>query len=100
MLNASSILAKIEDNMQVIKGYGIKNIGLFGSFIIGKQTDTSDIDILVEFQKDYKTFDNYMDLKFFLEDLFGRKVDLVIYEAIKPDLKNNIAESVRYAQGA
>lgn len=82
-----------------IKGFGVKKIGLFGSFARGEQNDTSDIDILVEFYQNHKTFDNYMDLKFYLEDLLNRKVDLVIAEAIKPDLKPNITGSVRYAQG-
>lgn len=85
--------------MKSIKGFGVKKIGLFGSFARGDETNMSDIDILVEFYQDQKTFDNYMDLKFYLEDLFGRKVDLVISEAIKPDLKSNIKGSVRYAQG-
>jgi predicted nucleotidyltransferase len=65
----------------------------------GEQQTKSDIDILVEFQKGKKTFNNYMDLKFFLEDLFGCTVDLVISEAIKPQLKSYILESVTYATG-
>ncbi|AGL03924.1 nucleotidyltransferase family protein [Desulfoscipio gibsoniae] len=99
MNNGNAILAKIETNMIKIKGFGVKKIGLFGSFARGEQNDTSDIDILVEFYQNHKTFDNYMDLKFYLEDLLNRKVDLVIAEAIKPDLKPNITGSVRYAQG-
>ncbi|MBF7081720.1 nucleotidyltransferase family protein [Desulfallas sp. Bu1-1] len=99
MYNENAILTKIETNMTRIKSFGVKKIGLFGSFARGEQTNTSDIDILVEFYQDQKTFDNYMDLKFYLEDLFGRKVDLVIAETIKPDLKPNITRSVRYAQG-
>jgi len=95
MNNANAILAKIETNINRIKSFGVKKIGLFGSFARGEQTSTSDIDILVEFDQDFKTFDNYMDLKFYLEDLFNYKVDLVIAEAIKPDLKPNITGSVQ-----
>ncbi len=58
------------------------------------------MDLLVEFEKDKITFDNYMDLKFFLEYLFKRKVDLVMHEAIKPDLKPYILGSVKYAASA
>lgn len=76
-----------------------KKIGLFGSYIKDEQKTGSDIDILVEFEKDQKTFDHYMDLKFFLENLFNLKVDLVISEAIKPDLKPYILDSVKYASG-
>jgi len=85
--------------MDKIKKYGVKRIGLFGSYIRNEQKRESDIDILVEFKKDKKTFDSYMELKFFLEDLFECKVDLVVVEAIKPDLKPYILESVKYAAG-
>jgi len=99
MLTHETIIKKIEANLGKIKGYGVKRIGLFGSYTRDEQKAESDIDILVEFEKAQKTFDNYMDLKFFLEDLFKRKVDLVIVEAIKPDLKFYIMGSVRYASG-
>lgn len=86
-------------NMEKIRGYGVRRIGLFGSYSRGEQTETSDVDILVEFEDDEKTFDNYMDLKFFLEDLFGLKVDLVMEGTIKPDLLPYILGSVKYAAG-
>jgi len=63
--------------MEKIKKFEVMRIGLFGSYAMNKQTDKSDIDILVEFEKGKKTFDNYMNLKFFLEALFKCKVDLV-----------------------
>ena len=77
--------------------YGVKRIGFFGSFVRSEQKETSDIDILVEFEKGAKTFDNYMNLKFFLEEVFGRKVDLVIIDALKPDIKDRILKEVKYA---
>jgi len=97
MLTSEEILRKIEENKEKMKKFGVKKIGLFGSYISGEQKPGSDIDILVEFEKGMKTFDNYMDLKLFLEELFNCKVDLVIVESIKPDLKPYILESVRYA---
>ncbi len=93
------IIKEIEQNIEQIKRYGIKRIGLFGSYARAAQKMESDVDILVEFEKAKKTFDNYMELKFFLEDLFKNKVDLVITEAIKPDLKAYILKSVKYASG-
>ena len=97
MLTEEEILEKIEENRERIRKYGVKRIGVFGSFVRGDQGSKSDIDILVEFEEGKKTFDNYMDLKFFLEDLFRRRVDLVIVETIKPGLKPYILRSVRYA---
>ena len=97
MLTAEEILKLIQQNRDRIKKYGVKRIGLFGSYLRGEQKEDSDIDILVEFEKGKKTFDNYMELKFFLEDLFKRKVDLVIAESVKPELKKYVMKSVRYA---
>lgn len=57
----------------------------------------SDVDLLVEFEVGAKTFDNYMGVKFFLEDLLGRKVDLVISESVKPAIKPYIMKEVLYA---
>ena len=99
MLSTSSVLAKIAESMRNINEYGVQKIGLFGSFVREEQTETSDIDIIVEFGKGQKTFDNYMDLKFYLEDLLGQKIDLVSIDAVKPELKASILGSVRYVQG-
>lgn len=99
MLDSGVILARLEMHMASIKRLGVKNIGLFGSFVRNEQTENSDIDLLVEFKSGKKTFNNYMELKFLLEDLLERPVDLVIAEAVKPVLKDKIEGSVRYAQG-
>lgn len=99
MLTSKLIMEKIEKNSQIIKQYGIRKIGLFGSYVKNEQKAKSDIDILVEFEKGEKTFDHYMDLKFYLEDLFKVKVDLIISDKIKPDLRPNILGSVIYASG-
>jgi uncharacterized protein len=64
--------------------FGVKRIGIFGSFARGEEREDSDLDVLVVFEEGQKTFDNYMDLKFYLEDLFGRKIDLVTEKALKP----------------
>ncbi|WP_441296781.1 nucleotidyltransferase family protein [Bacillus sp. Marseille-P3661] len=55
------------------------------------------MDLLVEFEDKAMTFDNYMDLKFTLEDLFEKSVDLVIIDDIKPALKSSIIRSSKYA---
>jgi len=94
---SEELMEKLEENIEDIKKYGVKRIGLFGSYVRNEQKSESDIDILVRFERGKKTFDNYMDLKFFLEDLFNRKVDLVVTEALKPDLKQYILGSVKYA---
>ena len=75
--------------------YQVKSLGIFGSLARGEATANSDLDLLVEFKGDV-TFDNYMDLKFLLEDLFKRKIDLVIKEDIKPQIRDKILEETVY----
>ncbi|HWQ48451.1 MAG TPA: nucleotidyltransferase family protein [Methanosarcina sp.] len=77
--------------------FGVKRIGIFGSFARGEEREDSDLDVFVVFEEGQKTFDNYMDLKFYLEDLFGREVDLVTEKALKPQLKDIIMKDVVYA---
>jgi uncharacterized protein len=95
--NPEQILKIIEANREKIKGFGVRRLGLFGSAARGEATEASDLDFLVELEK--KTFDNYMDLKEFLEELFGCKVDLVMKDAIKPRLREPILREAIYAQG-
>lgn len=99
MLTSDRIIKLINENHQEIKKFGVKRIGLFGSYVTNKQKPESDIDFLVEFKRGEKTFDNYMDLKFYLEELFSCNVDLVVREALKIELKPNILKSVKYATG-
>ena len=79
------------------KRFGVAKIGIFGSYIRGEERPDSDVDVLVLFRKGEEIFDNYMDCKFYLEDLFGCKVDLVMKGAIKKRLKPYIVREVVYA---
>jgi len=79
-----------------IKKFGVIRIGLFGSFIKGTQSSKSDVDFLIEFDPTKKTFKNFINLAFFLEDLLHRKVELVTTESLSPYLKPYILEEVEY----
>jgi hypothetical protein len=97
MLNRERIFQIIREHKDQISQFGVKKIGLFGSNVNGTNTFDSDVDLLVEFEKGKKSFDNYMDLKFFLEQLFQRNVDLVTKNSVKKTLKSQILGSVEYA---
>ena len=71
------IFQRLKDEREKLAFFGVKNIGLFGSFVRGSQTSLSDIDILVEFMPEKHTFDHFMEVAFLLEELLGRKVELV-----------------------
>ena len=73
---------------------GVKSIGLFGSFVRGEQTALSDVDILVDFLPEKHTFDNFMEVAFLLEDLLGRKVEVVTTEALSPYIGPHILREV------
>ena len=91
------ILQALHEQRQVLRGLGVRRLGLFGSVARGEARGGSDLDFVVEFET--KSFDAYMDLKAFLENLFGCRVDLVIADAIKPRLKPIILAEAVYAQG-
>ena len=97
MKNLKEIKKRIMENKKtLIETYGIKEIGIFGSFSRNEQNEFSDIDILVSLKNDYKTFDNYMNLKEFLESILNIKVDLVTVDALKPRLKKLILKETIY----
>ncbi len=100
MYNSNEIINILNNNISKIKKFHVVKIALFGSFAREEQNDKSDIDIIVEFDVNQETFDNYMDLKFYLEELFMSEIDLVILNSIKPTLKSSIMRSVIYATGA
>lgn len=98
MLTKNDVTKTIQDNIKEIRRYGVKRIGIFGSFARATQNNKSDIDILIEFEKGEKIFDNYMELKFYLEKLLRRKVDLVIKDAVKSRIKQTVLREVAYAR--
>jgi len=85
-VDKDEVLKPISENWEKIKRFGVKSLAVFGSAARGEAHPDSDIDILVEFDGP-PTFDAYMDLKFFLEELLGRRVDLVTPKALKPRLR-------------
>lgn len=79
-------------NTDIIKSYGVRNVSLFGSFLTGEITPSSDIDLVVDFEKHRKTFDNLMELGFFLEDLLGRKVEIITLQSLNKHIGPHIIQ--------
>ena len=81
--------------LPILECYEVKRVGLFGSCARGEEKKDSDIDILVEIEKDISLID-FIGLKLKIEKVLGRKVDLVEYDTIKPMLRESILnEQVR-----
>lgn len=92
-----AILKVLEVHKNGLKKFGVRKLALFGSYARGEESSTSDLDFLVDFEK--VSFDAYMDLKFYLENLFGRKVDLVLFDTIKERLRNSILKENIHVPG-
>ena len=95
--NSEEILKTLSAHEGKIKSFGVRALSLFGSSVRGEDTSASDLDFVVEFER--KSFDSYMDLKLFLEDLFDRPVDLVLADGIKPSLRAAILAEAIHAPG-
>jgi len=75
--------------------YGVTEIGVFGSYVKGKQRENSDVDILVTFERPVSLL-TFSEIGHFLEDMLGIKVDLVMKKTLKPHIGRHILEEVQY----
>lgn len=92
MMKIDEIKEKV---IPILRKHHVKRAGIFGSVVTGNATLQSDIDLLVQLGEQISLLE-FVRIKCELEDLLGRKVDLVEYQAIKPRLKEKIlSEEVR-----
>jgi predicted nucleotidyltransferase len=96
ILDKNSIIQMLYSHRKELTDFGVDRIGVFGSYYKNKTHPGSDIDFLVEIQRDKKTFRNFMALAYFLEDLFKKKVDLVTPQSLSPYIGPHILKSVEY----
>lgn len=89
------IYARLREHGAEIRACGVRRLGLFGSFARSEQSAASDVDLLVEFDAETKTFDNFMRLAELLDDLLRRRVELVTPESLSPYLAPKILAEVR-----
>jgi len=95
MLVKEDIERRLKECKQMLKEtYNVEEIGIFGSYARGEETEESDIDILVEFNKPIGW--EFVDLKQYLEQILGKDVDLVTKKALKPQIKDFILKEVIY----
>ena len=97
-IKRDDVVNKLINNTKTLKNFGVQRLGLFGSFIRGAARKNSDIDILVKFEDENENFRNLVNLYFFLENLLGKKIDLITTESISPYLKPYILKEVKYIE--
>lgn len=95
--NRDEIFEALEKHREAMRGFGVRRLSLFGSVARGEAGAGSDLDFVVEFERN--SFDAYMDLKAFLEELFDCSVDLVLADSIKPRLRETILSEMIHAPG-
>jgi len=96
-LTAQYVLRELEKHAEVLRGFGVKRIGVFGSVARGEARKDSDLDFLVELSR--LTFEDYTALLLYLDDLFGRPVDAVLVQDLRPEWREGILSEVVYAGG-
>lgn len=91
------VLHVINEHKKQLRKLGVKRMGIFGSCVRNEADQSSDLDVLVDLKK--KNLSSYMGVKRLLEKAFDRKVDLVMTESLKQDLREPILKEVVYAEG-
>jgi len=89
-------IQRILEARQGLTSLGVKSIGLFGSFVRGQQGPSSDVDLLVDFVPEKHCFDNFMEVSFLLEDILGRKVEVVTPDALSPYIGPHILREIQH----
>ena len=95
MMTRQNILDKLRELKPILsRDYSVKEIGLFGSFESDSAKDDSDIDLLIELDKPIGW--KFFSLEIYLEQIFGRKIDLVTKSALRDRIKADILSTVNY----
>ena len=97
MTTKDLILTSIKSSKPELLRLGIRNVGLFGSYLRDEQSDKSDIDILIDFEPDKENYDNYMAVYDIFEKLFkNEKVEIVTKNGLSPYIGPKILNEVQY----
>jgi uncharacterized protein len=98
MTDSEQIISRIKEARPALREkYGVTSLGIFGYYVREDQSRSSDVDILVEFEEPISLF-RFMAMEYELEDLIGRKVDLVMKTALKPAIGRYVLSEVVYAE--
>ena len=93
-MNRQEILTRLTNHAgQIRQLFSVRKLSIFGSVARDQADENSDVDILVEFAKK-PNFDCFMDLKFYLEDLLGTRIDLVTRNALRPRMSQLIEQEL------
>lgn len=97
MTTKGNILKTLKSNKAKLSEFGIRNVGLFGSYVRDEQTGISDIDILIDFEPEKENFDNFMAVYDLFEKIFkNEKIEVVTINGLSPYIGPAILNEVQY----
>lgn len=94
--NKRTLISLLKVNSQKLRSYGVCSLSVFGSFITGRHNAESYVDLLVDFDPNQKSYDNFMDLSFFLEDLLRRRVEVVTPQSLSKYIGPHILKAAEH----
>ena len=94
-MRKEDVIRLLRENMEKIKEFGVKKIGIFGSAVRDELKENSDIDVVVEFERGKATFENFGGLVEFLEELFNREVDILTPRGIESIRIKSVRERIK-----
>lgn len=97
-MKKNTLIKKLNQIKPSLEKFGVKRLGLFGSYVRNESKKDSDIDFLVEFKEGKKNYNNFIHLVFFLEDFFCKKVDLLTLSSLSPYIRPYILAEVEYIE--
>ena len=92
----SELIERILSAQQKIHTYGVNRLGIFGSFVRDEANESSDVDFFIEFDPAKKTFKNFMRLADVLEEITGRKIEIVTPQSLNKFIGKYIIQQVEY----
>ena len=97
MITKEIIIDILKSQKPKLSKFGVNNIGLFGSYLTNEQSDKSDIDLLIDFDPQKESFDNYMAVYDILENIFGNnRIEVVTRNGLSPHIGPKILKDVMY----
>ena len=91
-MTKEKIKETIREHKEILKKYKVKSVALFGSYVRNEQKEDSDIDLLVEFEKD--TYHNFINLIFSLEELLKKEITIVSKEDLSPYIQPYVLKEI------
>ncbi len=89
------VIQKIKEHSNEIEfKFGVKKLALFGSVARNENTEKSDLDFVVEYEKGKLGFHSYVGLAVYLEAIFNTKVDLALYNKLRPSIVNDVRKDL------